>query len=442
MTSRTAAASADPLDINSARGASGSFDGSLVERTAHLRTVRPEALAGFMVAAAIVTSTIVFSEPAVADMIMAVAVVSVPLLGATKLGRTTLFHSALWLAIMALGLAGTALSTTFDTAIKHQLVTLFLVCGTTVLAGFITADPERRWQLIMTCYVAACLIATAAALIGYFQVLPGAYDLFTNYGRARGTFKDPNVYGAAIAPALVYLVWVMLRSRTRHAVLAGAAALPLVLGLLLSFSRGAWISAGLSIVILAWISCVRTRRIADTRRLALAGTLSLVVAGAALFAILQVDAVQSLIEQRASLDQSYDEGPDGRFGGQEKAKRLILDHPFGIGTHTFRDTYHHEEAHNVYLSMFLNAGWIGGLLFLISVIATLFAGLRRAFETTALQGAFIVSASAFAGVAFEGIIIDSDHWRHIFILMACVWGLSDAQVPLIDPARRRDDDLL
>ena len=58
--------------------------------------------------------------------------------------------------------------------------------------------------------------------------------------------------------------------------------------------------------------------------------------------------------------QSYDEGPDGRFGGQQKAARLILEHPLGIGAQQFAPQHHHEEPHNVYLAMFLNAGWLGG----------------------------------------------------------------------------------
>ena len=70
---------------------------------------------------------------------------------------------------------------------------------------------------------------------------------------------------------------------------------------------------------------------------------------------------RQLMQERASLTQGYDEGPEGRFGGQQKAVRLILDNPFGIGTHTFREKHHHEEVHNVYLTMFHYAGWIGGL---------------------------------------------------------------------------------
>jgi O-antigen ligase len=169
---------------------------------------------------------------------------------------------------------------------------------------------------------------------------------------------------------------------------------------------------------------------------AVIGVITLVLA---IGAALRLEAVGGLFEERASLDQSYDQGPDGRFGGQKKAVGLILDHPLGIGTYTFRDTYHPEEAHNVYLSQFMNAGWLGGLLYTISVFGTLAAGLFALRKRTALQGPLIVTTAAFLGLVIEGAIIDTDHWRHFFILMGLIWGLVDA-IPSQLAAEARYDD--
>ena len=402
-------------------------------------TISAKAVAAALVAAAMTLSTIVFSEPAVADALMAAVIVAIPVLGVARFGNMALANFALWAVVVALGIVGASMSVTFDTAIKHQIVTLFLAAGAFVLAGYIAADPVPRIAMIFWCYVAACLIATVAALIGYFNILPSAYDLFTNYGRARGTFKDPNVYSAALGPAITFIAWTMLREPAKRATLAGFVALPLLIGLLLSFSRGAWVSVAMSLAILGGVTLLTSRRRADFSRLSGVGLAGIAAVALAFFAILQVEQVRSLFSERASLDQSYDVGPDGRFGGQEKARTLILENPFGIGTHTFRDKYHHEEPHNVYLTMFLNAGWIGGLLYVLSVVATLAVGLRAAVRNGPLQGGFVVASAAFAGLVFEGFVIDSDHWRHFFILMACIWGLNDAQAPQIDRSRRRDD---
>lgn len=405
----------------------------------HRWTVNAHSLAAVIVAAAIGASSIVFSEPAIADALMAVVIIVVPVLGTLRFGKMALVNFAMWALLVALGLAAAGMSVTFDTAVQHQLVTLFLAGGAFVLAGYISDDPMPRIMLIFWSYVAACLVATVAALAGYFGVVPSAYDLFTNYGRARGTFKDPNVYGAALGPAITFAVWIMLREPAKRAAIAAFVLLPLVIGLLVSFSRGAWVSAVLSVAILGVLTLLTSRRKTDFQRLGVVGIAGIMAAAVAVFAVLQVEQVRSLFSERASLDQSYDVGPEGRFGGQEKARNLILQNPFGIGTHSFRDKYHHEEPHNVYLTQFLNAGWLGGMLYAISVLTTVVVGLRAARYNGALQGGFVVAGAAFAGVAFEGFVIDSDHWRHFFILMACVWGLADARAPAIDPSRRRDD---
>ncbi len=402
-------------------------------------SVSASALAGLAVALAVGSSTIVFSEPAPTDVLMMGVIIGVPVLGVGRSGTITLVNYGIWLAIVALGILGTSFSATFDTAIKHQLVTLYLATGAFALARYIASDPEPRIKLVLYCYVAAALLATLAGVIGYFRLLPGAFELFTNFGRARGTFKDPNVFGAAVAPAVVACVWVMLREKPRRAILAGAACLPMVIGVLISFSRGAWISLGISVVILAAIALLTSRRKTDFSRL---GKFTALGTGAIILAIvgvLQIEQVRTLLTERASFDQSYDLGPEGRFGGQEKARALIAENPLGIGTHTFRDIHHKEEPHNVYLSMFLNAGWLGGFLYIATVVATLAIGLSRSLERSALQGPLLIVSAAFAGVAFEGYVIDSDHWRSFFILLGCIWGLCDGDPRPVDVTRRKDD---
>src|ERR1044071_4427911 len=85
-------------------------------------TIRASSLATAIVAIAMLASSIVFSEPAIADALMIGVIAGLPVLGAVRMGSASLINGALWLAIVALGFAGTMLSTTFDTAFKHQLI--------------------------------------------------------------------------------------------------------------------------------------------------------------------------------------------------------------------------------------------------------------------------------------------------------------------------------
>ena len=77
----------------------------------------------------------------------------------------------------------------------------------------------------------------------------------------------------------------------------------------------------------------------------------------------------------------------------------------------------------MYLHTFLNAGWLGGMIFAIMVAVTVLFGLRHALKRTSTQSLFIVAISCFTALSLEGFVIDLDHWRHFHLLMALVWGM-------------------
>ena len=65
-------------------------------------------------------------------------------------------------------------------------------------------NAERRLELLMRGYLAAAIIASVVPVAGYFRMFGAASEMFIEYGRARGTFNDPNVLGAfLILPALL-----------------------------------------------------------------------------------------------------------------------------------------------------------------------------------------------------------------------------------------------
>ncbi|MEM1307332.1 MAG: O-antigen ligase family protein [Pseudomonadota bacterium] len=381
-------------------------------------------LASLMVGLALILSSFVLFEPAPVDAVLFGLIIALPLLAQTRPGPITGIICALWIAIVALGFIAAPLSSEFSNAIKHLVITLYLAVAAYVLAGFISAKPIERIALFMRAYTYGCLIAAGLALIGFFSLLPGAYDLFTNFGRAKGPFKDPNVLGAAIAPAFVWLTWKALTSPPRQATRALAGASFIGLAILLSFSRGAWASVVVSFAFLAIFLMAGATTPRKQIRLLAAVAATAILLPLTLMVALQFEAVQTLADIRFRLDQSYDSGPDGRFGGQAKAVDLILSNPFGIGVFEFTQ-YHPEEPHNVYLLQFLNGGWLGGAFYIMAIALTLAAGLTLAMRPGPLQVPQILMVSAFLGIVAEGFIIDTDHWRHFFIIQAGIVGLAD-----------------
>ena len=88
------------------------------------------------------------------------------------------------------------------------------------------------------------------------------------------------------------------------------------------------------------------------------------------------------------------------------------------------------QQHDVYMQGFLVYGWLGGAAYLTIVLVTLATGLRAALVPAPWQNYLIAAYAAFVGEAVEGFIVDTDHWRHFFLLLGMVWGLTVATINL------------
>lgn len=384
---------------------------------------------------AFATSSIVFTEPAPVDALLIGLIALLPAAGLVTVTPTLCVYLALWGIAAASGFLASTLSRDLAGSTIFTAVSLYLYVASFVLAAFVASNPQRHAALILNGWMFAALIASAAAFVGYFQIIPGAFEIFKKYARASGTFKDPNVFGPFVVPPFLYALHIALNRPWHGAIAPLAVAGVLAFANLLSFSRGAWINLIFALGIYGVLAYAMARTNQQREKI-----ISLVVAGCLLLvavtaAVLQDDKMGSFIQDRASLTQSYDVGPTGRFGGQEKAIRLLLDNPFGIGAGDFARVYYHEEVHNVFLSMFLNAGWLGGFTYALMVGVTLTVGARHLKVDTTGRPLFLIAYAAFVATALEGIIIDTDHWRSFYFLMAIVWGMACAPLPALQKSR-------
>ena len=372
------------------------------------------------------TNGLVLSEPSPTDALMLALIVLLPVVGLTRLTPMLAIFLLIWAAIATAGLIAANFANDTAKAVTHTLVTFFLAGGAFSIAGFIAVRPLANVKLIFNGLMTAAMIAAGTGLAGYFDLFPGA-DIFTKFGRAAGTFKDPNVFGPFLVPSILYALHKALDGSLKKILAPLGLAGFLSMAVLLSFSRGAWINLLVSLALYLWLTYVTAESHARRQKvsfLAFSG-IALITAGVA--GILQNDRVLDLMQERASVTQDYDVGPEGRFGGQEKARALILEHPLGIGAAQFAPYYHHEEAHNVYLTVTMAAGWMGSGLYLAAIALTLMIGFREAFRGSPCQPFVLIALSVFAANAAEGLIIDSDHWRHFYVMMALIWGAAAAR---------------
>ena len=154
----------------------------------------------------------------------------------------------------------------------------------------------------------------------------------------------------------------------------------------------------------------------------LVGALLLIVS---LAGLLSIPAVSDLLEVRLQV-QNYDTGETGRFGRQSYAFDLALQHPLGIGPIEFRNLKIIEEPHNVYVNVLLSYGWGGGALYFLLVGSTLYLGAKGLLRPSRYRPLMIPLIATFSILVLESAIIDTDHWRHWFLLAGLIWGVSAA----------------
>ena len=366
-------------------------------------------------------SSIVFIEPSPYEISMALTVVVFALTGLAL--RPQVLPLTLLFGIINIGFTISASDMLDQREIMNWIVTSWFLMVTCIFfAAALSANTEARANALINGTLVAAAIAAIAGTLAYFRLLPGLYDLLTLYDRARGTFKDPNVLGAfLIFPAIVALQRMVIGNvgqMARYALLLGV----LSLGILLAFSRAAWGQLVFTGALMLFFMMITTRSPGERAKIILMAVAALFAAVVLLIILLSVPAVSDLFKQRASLSQSYDMGEQGRFARHVLGAILALDKPWGIGPLQF-STIFPEDTHNSYLNAFMSGGWIAGVTYPTLVLLTLFHGLRHVFVAAPWQRTYIAVYSAFLGTALESAIIDTDHWRHYFMLIGAVWGI-------------------
>jgi O-antigen ligase len=250
--------------------------------------------------------------------------------------------------------------------------------------------------------------------------------MFTLYSRAKSTFQDPNVFGPFLILPFVLLAQHILTHRLRHSLLELALSLIIMLAIFLSFSRAAW---GLTVFAVLFTAVLGFLNEQSARgRLRLVGyVLGGVVVVALLLAVaLSFDAVSSLFAERAELVQDYDGGRLGRFERHIIGFFMVLEKPLGLGPYAFGLTLGADE-HNMLLKGFTVYGWLGGFAYLLLIGATLLATTPLLRKRRPWQPILVATYSVYLGHLMIHLVIDQDHWRHLFLIYGMLWGMVAAE---------------
>ena len=302
-------------------------------------------------------------------------------------------------------------------ALRFLAITIYLLVAWAFVLGIVGKQGERGVRVVMLGWTIGAVLSTAVSIGGYFNLLP-IHEEVAPAGRMEGFFKDANVFGAFLIPPAIWSASRLVSlERGRRSVWA----LALVVcsaGVLLSYSRGAWISLGISMLTFFGLRLIGR----GTRRARLMTLLAVPVAAVllavALDRLTDFRVVQDMLEVRIG-PQAYD---DERFANQRRALELAVRSPFGIGPGQTELVFR-RAAHNAYVRGFVENGYLGGLSLTVLLLASLLRAIWLALELREprLQVAMAMVAAALMGLCVESMVIDSVHWRHMWVLAALAW---------------------
>jgi len=367
-----------------------------------------------VVGVVIASSIFVRIEPAPCDYAMAVLVPLTFVFGLLD------FPKALCLPIATLGsfllFNGVSLLRAGDLlySARYAFITTYLVVSGLFFAGLVAHYRDRALRWLWRGYVAGGLLAAA---LGWLGVIGAPYCERFVWGELRAVagFKDPNVYGAFLVPAVLFALQRLRWSRGRTEFLAWSPAFGLmVAGQVLSQSRAGWLN--LLVATVSYAALSGDIHWSTLKRYALGCVMALWWLG---LAIIVNPRILSFIETRTGL-MEYDQE---RFSVQAAILTKIAVSPWGIGPGETERVFNYA-AHNLYLRVLVENGWLGGLAFGAFLTISVWGLLKRIWKATEEleRSNRAVVAATLIGALVNSCFIDSLHWRHLWLLLGLALG--------------------
>src|SRR6202790_1062184 len=367
------------------------------------------------------SGAIVFLEPSPYELVTLAATL---IFFATGLRlRLGFMPLLLLLFLLNIGYSIGATSLMDKTEVVNWIATSWYMQVTVVFfAMVVSEDTAARLDMLRRGLIVGAVIAATSGIAGYFNLVPGGHDLLTLYERARGTFKDPNVLGAFLILPALFALQSVVSDRFGKSFRSAMALGIMSLAILLAFSRAAWGGLAITAAFMLALMVLTSPSRGQPSRIIVTSVVAVVILAMLIAVLLSFDSIGEMFRQRASFDQSYDEGRFGRFGRHILGADMALDLPFGIGPLQFHN-YFPEDTHNSYLNAFMSGGWISGVCYPALAFVTVIMGFRHLFVRVPWQRAYLAIFAAFLGTVGESFIIDTDHWRHFWMMLGAMWGM-------------------
>jgi O-antigen ligase len=379
---------------------------------------------------------------------MAMAVLLLWALRIVFSGKTRFFWPPLCWAVLAFALYATARYLTADI----EYVARFEMIQTLLYAFLFFAIVNNLASKESSLAIALTLVFLAAAISCYaiWQFMARSnqvWNLISPYaGRASGTYISPNNLACFLEMTLPLAVAFLLAGRVRPLtrVFLGYAALAMVAGLAVTFSRGGWVAAAAGLFVLLVVLLCHPRH-----RLPALLLLVVFLIGGTIFVTKYLSKTLSYVSrieavENNSLDLGY------RIEMWHAAEAMWLDHFwFGVGPAHYDYRFRQyrpgsvqgrpDRAHNDYLNLLADWGTTGGII-VVSGMLIFGAALARTWKAVCPDDfgrgmsnrfAFFLGASAaLLALAVHSVGDFNLHIPANALLGVCLLALLTGQLPM------------
>ena len=294
-------------------------------------------------------------------------------------------------------------------------ITLYVLVLFVFVRMYAVRPHAMRWLLIG--YTVAAVLNALPVVLGFFGLyLPFSVVAWST--RGVGFFKDANVFGPFMVVGAFWLVdWVIHKRKQRpQSALWLALALLLGIGAMLSLSRGAWINMFLcGCVYLVFL----LRHTPRKGLFLLTFAVLLILASLVVFQSLGLNEV---IIAHSHL-QDYDRL---RFNIQREGLIAGFTSLFGLGPAGL------PNAHSLYVKTFAEQGFLGLAALGILIGGLVFPLVRQAMNKGGNNDGITagVLLALIAGQLVNSLVIDSMHWRHLWVVLGLAWAYLDLQAEI------------
>jgi putative inorganic carbon (hco3(-)) transporter len=327
------------------------------------------------------------------------------------------------------------------------LKTMFTLFGGIIAAMVMIAACRRiadvRLVLGAIVVVAAGIAITTLPTLG--QIETGYGGAYISGGRTQGVaFTHPNQLGAWFALAAPLAAALVLSTRSRHVqLLMGASLVTILIGLMATLSRGAWIASAIAALLLL-------ARLKEARRMLLAFAIPTLIVGYFAWSLTPNAAAEFEVVGERARSLTVRSPHDDRDVIYREAIREIREEPlFGQGPGSFpvasrrsvseSATLSYEHAHNLYLNWGAESGLIAIVLlasFALSLSMTAIRGSRRA-RVRGDPSTRILIVGLAASLVTVGVQGFFDYVIGNPVMHTAVWIVIGSLLVVAHPAARR-----